>query len=174
MMQGPLFDELWVDGNQSSAICRYVNFNGSNPWLRFDIKWTKRAFSWWPQEWTLTWTRHHKVCRVHRLQVETFEPNPEVEDSYFTFEIKPGMKVRVAEAPPPESGLDPRHPASKMYVVSPSGSWEQLWAKGFTTTDGKLLPPERGSLWYYFAIAGGIALAALAYVMRRSKARAQT
>jgi hypothetical protein len=170
----PMFDELWVDLGRESAICRYVVFTGSDPYDRHDVEWKQTEFGWWPSSWTLTWTINRQVRRIYRLQVESFEPNPAVADSDFTLPAEPGMKVCVVEPVPPGTGLDPFRPATRTYVVSPSGSWQQVDARGFTTKEGKLLPP-RGSwgwVWWTCAVGAGIAVAAFAYYVYRRRRRA--
>jgi hypothetical protein len=165
----PIYDEFWLDATQGSAIWRHVSFNGTNPWTRMDITWTKRPFGWWPQDWTIAWSVNHKLRRVHRLQIQTFQPNPEVADSDFALEAKPGMRVDVQDMPPRGTGLDPRYPARKTYLVSATGSWEEISATGFRTIDGRTLAPQRGWSWIYAAITGAIALGAVGYLVWRKR-----
>ena len=46
------------------------------------------------------------------------------------------MLVRVSETPPAGSGLNPNVAATKTYLISPSGAWQETSAIGFTTLDG--------------------------------------
>ena len=74
----------------------------------------------------------------------------------------------VAESgPPPGKGFNPVFPATTTYLISPSGSWQQLSARGYTTLDGKVLPPQRGQagLWWTAVAAAG-ATALMYYVLQ--------
>jgi hypothetical protein len=168
----PVFDELWIDLSRQSAICRHVSFAGSAPWDRLDVEWKQTEFGWWPSSWTLTWTDDGQVRRIHRLQVESFEPNPAVADSDFTLPATPGMKVEVAEPVPPGMGLNPFLPPIRTYLVLPSGSWQEVDAKGFTTMEGKVLPPRRRWSWVWWTCAGGAGIAAIVYYLFRRRRRA--
>jgi hypothetical protein len=168
----PIFDELWVDLGRESAICRHLYFGGSEPWTRLDVEWKQTEFGWWPDKWTLTWTPNGQVKRIHRLQVESFEANPAVADSDFTLPAEPGMKVCVAEPVPPGMGLNPLFPATRTYLVLPSGSWQQVDARGFTTMEGEVLPPRRGWGWVWWTCAAGAGIAAVVYYVFRRRRRA--
>ncbi|MHB1426509.1 MAG: hypothetical protein ACYC3I_25390 [Gemmataceae bacterium] len=64
--------------------------------------------------------------------------------------------------------MDPFKAAIRTYRISPSGSWDEIAAKGFTTLDGKELPPEGRWRWIAWTIGGSLTLAALLfYVLRR-------
>ncbi len=160
----PCFDEIWIDQSQKGAVYRHVNFAGSNPWNRLDVEWKQTDLGWWPGSWTKTWTANGQVRRIQRLRIESFEPNAEVADSDFTFPVEPGMKVRVANLPPAGAGLDPNFAATKTYLISPSGAWEETSAKGFTTLDGKVLPPERGYAWIWWVSAAVVGIGAIAFM----------
>lgn len=164
----PISDEFWVNPKQQSAIQRHVYFSGSNPWTLLDISWKNTAYGWWDDQWSETWYEDgHHARRVTRFRVDAFEANLEVSDSDFKLPAEPGMIVKVSEGPPPGKGLDPFLAASKTYRVSPSGSWDEIAAKGFTTLDGKELPPERGKRWLAWSLAAGLAIVfLLAYVLR--------
>jgi hypothetical protein len=163
---GHIFDEFWIDLNQKSAIYRHVYFTGSNPWMRTDIDWKQTDFGWWPDQWTQTWTDNGRVKRIHRLRIESFEPNLAVSDADFKLEAKPGMKVVVAESsPPPGKGLNLEFPATTTYVISPSGSWQEVSGRGYTTLDGRVLPPERSRAWIWWAVT--LASATLTYILWR-------
>jgi hypothetical protein len=164
----PIHDELWVDLSQRSAIHRHVSFNGTNPWNVHDVEWKQTAFGWWPDQWTLTWTLNGKLQRIYRLKVESFEVNPSVFDGDFTLAAKPGMKVLVSENPPPDSGLNPYLQASKTYLVLPSGGWQEIDAKGFTTTAGKQLSPKAGQAWIWWTIGASVlAVGIVGFLFRR-------
>jgi hypothetical protein len=169
----PIHDELWIDLSQQSTIHRHVYFNGSNPWYRQDVEWKQTALGWWPEKWTLTWTRNGQVRLIHRLKVESFEPNPPLKDGDFTLPAKPGMKVSALEYPSLESGLNPYMQASKTYLVLPSGAWQEVDAKGFTTMEGTVLPPGRSRAWIWWSVAAVALAAGLAgYLFRRRQNRA--
>jgi hypothetical protein len=169
---GTLFDEYWIDPTQKGAIHRYVYFSGSNPWSRLDISWKNMAHGWWVDRWSETWSVSGHVRRINHLHVESFEANPKVSDGDFTLPAEPGMKVTVGEYPPPGKGLDPSKGAIATYVISPSGSWDEVSAKGFTTLDGKELPPEGRGRWIVWTI-GGLAIGVfLSFAFRRWKRRA--
>ncbi len=165
----PFYDEIWIDQNQKGAIYRYVNFSGTNPWIRLDVQWKQTDLGWWPTNWTHTWSDQGHVQRIHRLRIDSSEPNVAVADSDFTFRVEPGMRVRVSENPAAGSGLNPSVAATKTYLISPSGAWQETSAKGFTTLDGKVLPPERGQawLWWVAAAAAGVGTLAFAYYFVR-------
>ncbi len=161
--------EFWINPAQKSAILRWICLiNGSEPWSRLDISWKNTAYGWWVDKWSETSYVNGHVRRICRLRVESFEANPKIPDSDFTLPAEPGWKVIVSEGPSPGKGLDPSRAASTTYVISPSGTWKEISAKGFTTSEGKELPPEghrRGVVW---TIGGGVALAVFVfYVLRR-------
>ncbi len=169
--KGSIHDEFWIDIRERSTIHRHVYYAGSGPWYRLDVEWKQMDFGWQPEKWSLTWTRDGKVERISRLQVESFEPNPAVADSDFTLPAKPGMKVCVSENPPPDSGLNPYLPASETFRVLPSGDWQLIDAKGFTTEAGKVLPPARRpsrQYWVWWIIAPVVlAVGVGVYLIRR-------
>jgi hypothetical protein len=166
----PAFDEYLVDRDRQSAIYRHVMFTGPNPSVRTDVEWKRTAFGWWADKWTHTWTLNGRLWSVHHLHVESFEPNPVIRDSDFKLPALPGMIVSVSERPGPETGLDPHYPARTTYRVTDSGSWEELSATGFTTKDGRVLPPERHRIWIWIALGIGIgALALGCYLFRRRR-----
>ncbi len=169
---GTTFDEFWINSRQKSAIQRYVFFTGSNPWSVLDLTWKNTDHGWWVDEWTETWNVSGRVRRINRLHVETFEPNPKVLDNDFTLPVKPGMKVTVGENPPLGKGLDPTKPAIKTYVISASGSWNEVSATGFTTLEGKELPPERSGKWVVWTIIFlVVACSFLFYLLHRRNRR---
>jgi hypothetical protein len=171
----PISDEFWINTQQQGAITRYVYFNGSNPWSRLDISWKQTAYGWWVDHWSETWSVNGSVRHVCRLRVETFEANPEVADGDFKLPVEAGMKVTVAEGPPPGKGLDPFKAAIKTYVISPSGAWVEISAKGFTTLEGKELPPERDRRWILWSLGGGAAvLGVLFFYVFRWRAKKAT
>jgi hypothetical protein len=159
----PIFDELWIDRDQKSAIHRHVSFSGSNPFFRHDVEWHQLQSGWWPEKWTLTWTMNGQIKRVHRLRVESFEPNVAVTDNDFTLPAEPGMKVIVGESPSLGTGLDPYRPATRTYRISPTGSWDEIAAHGFTTLQGEELPPARGRAWILWSVASGVLMLVVAY-----------
>src|SRR5439155_25230628 len=112
-----------------------------------------------------------RVRRIHRLRVQSFEPNPVFDAGDFTLPAKPGMRVVVSEPPPrPGSGLNADLPASKTYLLSASGSCEQVSAKGYTTLDGRLRPPERSRAWLWWTtVAAAVGWTALMYFVLRRK-----
>jgi hypothetical protein len=170
----PLFDELWIDPTQKSSIQRWVVFAGSNPSNRIDVDWKRTDFGWWPEQWTLTWTVNGKVQGINRLRIDLFEPNRTVADADFKLDAKPGMKVEVADSPPPGRGMNPYFVPTRTYLVSPSGSWEEISAKGYTTLEGRLLPPERDRAWVWWAIGIATAMASTVcccYYVLRGKRR---
>jgi hypothetical protein len=164
----PLYAEFWIDLSQKSAIQRHVIYSGSNPWTRTDIDWKQTEFGLWPDKWTLTWSMNGQVWRIQRLRIDSFEPNPAVTDADFTLEAKPGMRVKVADSPPPGPGLNPDLGPTRTYVISPSGSWQEVDAKGYTTLGGEVLPPEQTQSWIWWAVAaaGAGATALLFYAWR--------
>jgi hypothetical protein len=169
---GQIFDEFWIDLNQRSAIYRHVYFSGSNPWFRTDVDGKQTDFGWWPNQWTLTRTSNGRVRRIHRLRVESFEPNPAVADGDFTLEAKPGMKVVVAESTPPSGkGLNPVFPATTTYLISASGSWQEVSARGYTTLDGRVLPPHRGQAWIWWTVLATAGATALVYYILRRRGK---
>lgn len=155
----PISDEFWINPNQKSAIHRQVYFSGANPWYVIDIFWKKTDFGWWVDRWSDTWSLNGRVQRVSRFGVESFEANPAVSDSDFKLPAEPGMKVMVSEGPPLGKGLDPFKVAITKYVISPSGTWEEISATGFTTREGKELPPESRRGWIAWTIGGALAIA---------------
>ena len=168
----PLSDEFWIDPQQKSAIHRHVYFSGSNPWFRFDIFWKNTDYGWWVDHWSETWTKEGSVRRINHLRVETFEANLEVTDADFKLPAEPGMKVIVSEGPPPGQGLNPFKAATRTYIISPTGSWDEISATGFTTQDGKELPPESNKKWLAWTIGLGISLAALLFYALRPRRKA--
>lgn len=166
----PISDEFWINLQQKSAIPRLVYFSGSNPWDRLDIVWKNTAHGWWVDHWSLTWSPNGKVRRITRYRVESFEGNPAVSDSNFRIPAEPGMIVKVSEGPSPGKGLNPFKAASTTYKISPSGSWDEISAEGFTTLEGKKLPPEWRWKWIACTICGVLAIAAsLYYIVRRKR-----
>jgi hypothetical protein len=161
----PSFGELWIDQSQKSAIHRYVNYVGSNPSDRTDVQWKQTDLGWWPEKWTDTWTDNGKVRRIDRLRIDSFEANPAVSDSDFTFQAEPGMKVKITESPPRGGGMNPDFPSIKTYLISPTGSWQEISAKGFTTMDGKVLPPDRGVAWVWWLGVTGAVVGAVIFVV---------
>ncbi len=164
-----LSDEFWIDPLQRSAILRYVYFSNSEPWSRFDIFWKDTAHGWWADHWSKTWTTGGRVRRITRLRVESFEANPNVSESDFTLAAEPGMKVTVGEYPPLGQGLDPSKGSITTYRISPSGSWDEVSAQSFTTTDGKELPPEGRRRWVAWAIGGVVAIGAFLFYLQRRR-----
>lgn len=166
------FDEFYVDTERQSAIVRHVFYSGNNPTLRTDVDWKQTENGWWPDKWTCTWTWRGKVEEIVSGQLEGFDPNPPVTSGDFTIPALPGVTIVVQEVPAPGSGLDPRYPAEKRYLVSSTGSWQEISAKGFRMIDGKELPPERGRKWLRWMI-GVLSVAATAVVciclLRRRK-----
>jgi hypothetical protein len=162
---------LWIDSAQRSAVHRHIDFAGSNPSNRIEVEWKQRDFGWWPEKWTLIWSPNGRVRRIHRFTVETFDANPNVADVDFTLPAKPGMKVLVSESPPSNSGLNPFFGASKTYLVLPSGSWQEIDAKGFTTKDGKVLQPVRSRAWIWWTVAG-VLVAGIGWHQIRRRQRA--
>jgi hypothetical protein len=163
--------EIWINRQQKGAIHRRVSYTGSNPWSLLDVSWKNTDYGWWVDQWSETWFLSGRVRTIIRLRVESFEANPEVSDQDFKLPAEPGMIVKVYEGPPPGKGLDPSMAASRTYRISTSGAWEEIAAKGFTTLEGKVLPPERRGKWLPWTIAGGLAIAALLFyaVSRRWK-----
>lgn len=160
----PYFDELWIGAGEKSTVQRYVEFSGKSPCNRIDTDWKRTDLGWWPDKWTLTWTVGGKVRRIHRLQVESFEANPRLADGDFTLEAKPGMKVVVADSAAPGPGLNPDLVPSRTYLISPSGSWREVSAKGYTTKEGRVLPAERNRLWIWWTIGGAGVVASITWV----------
>lgn len=171
---GTISDELWINSAQKSAIHRYVSLiNGSEPWSRLDVSWKNTPHGWWVDQWSDTEYVGGRLRRIRRLRVESFEANPEVSDTDFTFPVEPGWKVIVTDSPEPGTGLDPSKPASKTYIISPSGAWDEVSAKGYTTLAGKELPPEGSRRWLVWTLGGGLAIGALLfYVFRQRRRRA--
>jgi hypothetical protein len=168
----PFYTELWIDSSQKSAVHRHVNFAGSNPWTRTDVDWKQTQFGWWPDKWTVTWSGDGQVWRMERLRIESFEPNPAVADADFTLEAKPGMRVVVADSPPPGPGMSPDLVPTRTYLISPSGSWQEVDAKGYTTLAGEVLPFERDGSWIWWTVAATAAATATAvvyYLWRRKR-----
>lgn len=166
----PLSDEFWINSQQKSAILRHVYFSGSNPWYLLDISWKNTAHGWWVDHWSQTWSPGGEVRRIIRFRVESFEANPEVADKDFKIPVEPGMVVQVSEGPPPGKGLNPFKAAIKTYRISPSGSWDEISAKGFTTLEGKELPPEGQRRWIIWTIGSGVAIGGLSfYLLRRHR-----
>ncbi len=161
-------DEFWINLQQQSAIHRLISFSGSNPWIRLDIYWKNTSYGWWVDHWSDTWSPNGRVRRIINFRVESFEPNPLISDSDFKLQAEPGMIVKVSEGPPLGKGLDPFKAASRTYRVLSSGEWEEIAAKGFTTLEGKELPPEWHRRWMAWTIGGCLAIGALLfYVSRR-------
>jgi hypothetical protein len=170
---GSMSDEFWINSRQKSAIHRHISFSAPFPWTRLDISWKNTAYGWWVDEWSETSYIGGRVSTINRLHVESFEANPDVADSDFKLPAEPGMKVSVCEGPPPGKGLDPFKGAVTTYVISPSGAWEEISAKGFTTLDGKELPPEGHPRWIAWTIGGGAVIGVLLfYALRRQRKRA--
>jgi hypothetical protein len=169
---GTVFDEFWINPRQKSAIQRYVFFSGSNPWSMLDITWKNTDDGWWVDEWTETWSVSGRIRRIIHLHVETFEPNPKVSEADFALTVEPGMKVTVGENPPLGTGLDPTKPAIKTYVISASGAWNEVSAKGFTTLEGKELPPERSWTWIVWTVlVVSVVCSFLYYLLHRRNRR---
>jgi hypothetical protein len=173
-MSAAFYDEFWIDTSQISAVYRHVQFSGPEPVIRTDIDWKQTDFGPWPSQWTVAWMMNGRLHRLHRLRVESFEPNPPVTDGDFKLEARPGMKVVVADAPPPGPGMNPDFVPTKTYVVSASGSWHEIAARGYTALDGKIVPLERSRAWVWCTVAvaltTGIALGAYR-VLRRHHSR---
>jgi hypothetical protein len=169
----PISDEMWINLKQRSAIHRYITFRGEDPWSRLEIFWKNTPYGWWIDHWSETWSDHGRVRHICRLRVDAFEANPEVSDSDFLLPAEPGMKVTVGEYPSPGNGLDPSKAANKTYLISPSGSWDELSSKGFTTLEGEELPPEGRRRWIAWTIGGGIATGALIIYLLRRRRRKQ-
>jgi hypothetical protein len=157
---GAMVDEMWVDPGRSWCVVRRTSFTDGKPWTRLDIEHKQTDFGWWPERWTHTWTLGGQVRRIRKLQIDSFEANPPVTDADFTIPVKPGMTISVHEYPELGTGRDPRYPAQRTYQVTPSGRWEEISAKGFTTLDGTVLPPER-TWWGWWAVGVGVAIAAV-------------
>jgi hypothetical protein len=168
----PSFDEFWIDRERGSAIYRHLTFTGYDPIVRTDAEWKQTEFGWQPDQWTHTWTLNGKVWKHYRMRIESFEANPKVSNDDFTIPARPGMLVEVQEFPDPGTGLNPSYPATKTYRILPSGAWEELSAKGFTTLEGKVLPPERRWLWLWTTIALGIGSLVLVFYLLRRRRRA--
>lgn len=167
---GSLSDEFWIDPGRKSAILRYVYFTGTDPWSRFDISWKDTPHGWWVDRWSEAWSTGGRVQRITRFRVESFEANPIISKGDFTLPAEPGMKVTVGERPPIGKGLDPTKGALTTYRISPSGAWDEVSAKGFTTTDGKELPPERRRRWIAWTLGGGAAtIGVLLFYLRRRR-----
>jgi hypothetical protein len=168
-----LMDEFWVDPDRGAAIIRHVYYSRKNPWYRTDVEHESTAFGWLPKKWTLTWTVGGKVASISRLQVEKTEFNPPVRTEDFTLPIRPGMIVQGNQYPAPGTGLDPDYPARSHYRVDQGGALETLDQKGFTTAEGKLLPPQPSGRWRWWA-GGSLLVLAITVVIglkRRSPAR---
>jgi hypothetical protein len=168
---GTSVGEYWIIPDRKAAISRYVSFTDNDPWIRIDVEWNKKDIGW-PDRWTMIWSSGGKVVRRYKLQVDQFEANPAVTDADFTLQATPGMKILVQDFPERGKGLHPYYPATREYQVSPSGDWEELSAVGFTTVDGKLLPPERSTWGWWVAGAAavlGIAGFVTVWMLRRRK-----
>lgn len=172
--EGFVFSQFWINPAQKGAIHRLVCFSGSKPSRRLDISWKNTAHGWWADHWSNTnYDYKGQVLRIQRFRVESFEANPQISDGDFKLPAEPGMVVEVGENPPPGKGLDPFQAAVTRYRVSPSGAWEEISAKGFTTLEGKELPPEGHRRWIVWTLGVGVSLAVLFfYVLRRRRKRA--
>jgi hypothetical protein len=149
-------DEIWVDTSRGSAISRQIRWtNKRNPQFRFDVEHKQREGGWLPNKWVVAYSGHGSVWQVEKLEVESLELNPSLNEGEFTIPVTPGMIVVEHKYPPRGAGLDPTRPARKLSRVRESGREETIEERGFTTIDGKELPPERLGLGYWwFAIAG--------------------
>ena len=166
---GSLSDEFWTDPRQKSAILRSVYFTGTEPWSRLDIFWKDTPQGWWVDHWTKTWTTAGRVQRIIRLRIDSFEANPTISEADFTLPAEPGMKVTVGEYPPQGKGFDPSKGAIKTFRISHSGSWDEVSATGFTTTNGKELPPEGRRRWIAWTLGGAVAVGALLFYVQRRR-----
>jgi hypothetical protein len=169
-----LVDEFWIDPARESAIVRQVYFAGKNPWLRFDTVFQKSKDGWLPTSWTFAHTASHLV-EVSRFTVESMEVDPPVTNADFVLPIPPGSIVGVQTFPEEGIGLDPHKPANGIFRVDSSGKWIPLGEEtGFTTGDGRVLPPESPSrrwLWWSGAALIGLVTVATIVVLYRRRIR---
>ncbi|MCI0701587.1 MAG: hypothetical protein L0241_10935 [Planctomycetia bacterium] len=156
-------DEYWVDPARANCIVRQIYFsNKTNPFYRFDIEYQQLSGAWLPKKWTQTFSENFRVCEIERTDVTNVELDPTVSDDDFTIPITPGMIVKEYHYPDAGKGLDPQFPATKTSRAKPSGELEVVAETGFTTKEGKQLPPEREWRWWWIALAvGGVLVLAL-------------
>lgn len=167
-----LTDEFWVDATQDYSVVRHVSRSGSNPSSQIDIDYQRTALGSTPKRWTLTSLIGGRVDSIIDLAVTDVEFNVPLSDNDFTIPIRPGMRVDKLKYPDAGSGLDLEMPAKETYIVEADGTLKQVGASGFTTLEGRQLPPDSRHPWWHWAALAGICAGALfvgcMYLRRRA------
>ena len=164
-----IYDELYADRGRAGAVVRHTYYSGKNPWFRLDVSFAEQTGAWMPTGWICIQYQgaSTKIQGKTTLKVDSLEFDLPVSESDFVQTPQPGDIVRVDEFPEPGAGLDPRKPATTILEPNSSGTLEVKSETGFTTGEGKQLPPERHTGWLWWLALIPLVLAVAGILLRR-------
>jgi hypothetical protein len=163
--QVKLFDEYWVDLARDCAVVRHSSYMDGKLLTDLEVTYQQTSHGWLPQRWVGT-TRNYtngQLINVTRLRVQEFAIEPEVTDTDFRIEIKPGMVILEDDFAAPKAEQDTLGKKRKFYRVAPDGKWLEI---------GQSSGSPSVSLWRRWLIPAGIvAVLVLGFLLvRRWKA----
>lgn len=161
-------DEVWVNPTQDFAVVRHVYCRGSSPVVRIDTEYQRVNSMWLPKQWTQTNYSGTRITQMVNLSVTNVEVDPTLPENYFSLPITPGMRVDKHNYPKRGIGLDTAMPATERYLVAADGSLQLIDATGFTTQEGRVLPPEKTSRTMLWVIVAGTLVSAIVILAVRN------
>lgn len=157
-----MYDELWINRSEKSAIHRFFHFARGNPWSHLEITWKETPHGAWVDTWNDTWSTKNQVRRISHLRVESMEVDPPISDSDFTIAAQPGMKVKMVELSPKNQGSNPvEATAVQKFSISPTGTWIELSREG--------TPAAQRRLWIFWVLGIGTTILVILGLRWRQK-----
>lgn len=168
-----LWDELFVDRDRQSAVLRLVNHVKKQPSIRLDTTYAEGPAGWMPAKWTYAQHRNDgQLVRSDIMTVTAAEFDVPVADADFTVVLHPGDELTVAEYAQPGLGVSTQSPALTTSIIGEHGLRTTISETGFKTPEGKELPPNKPT-WFYWLIPLPL-LIGIAWVLWRRRRKYST
>jgi hypothetical protein len=160
-----VFDEWWVDLASGGSVVRQLVYAKGKAQWEADIEYQKTSHGWLPHRWSFTERNFNSgnVMYVERLAVREVRLDQPLNDSDFTIEEKPGMRITEYLHEVPSKGNAEPPPKTKLYLVGADGRRE-------------LIADNTGQGYGLFWFGGGLIVVAisLGVVIWRRRARSVT
>ena len=94
---GANYDEFCIDMGRQRAIVKATMYTRGKPIFQYDVEYSQHGTWWAPKKWTHSMHIGGNLMRTYQFTVTRIDIECKVEDSDFTFPLKPGMLVAEGE-----------------------------------------------------------------------------
>jgi hypothetical protein len=148
------YDSLIVSNDMTNSIVRQTYQVAGNIVTDLIIDYVEKQDFWFVNKWSLNTYRNGKLSNIIKYNITQVEIDPKIADSDFEIAVDRGMTVNEFHRTEPKPGINNLLPNQITYTIDKTGVKTVLQTKGYTKSDGSVLPYEptdktNGYIWWF-------------------------